>query len=338
MKKLCLLIVFLVCISALSQTAFAADKMYRIETLQVTNIDPFDKSYKSFMNELARNGIVEGKNLKVNRRVIDFDVEKGGLWKKVGVLMSIRSHASEMAAAKPDLALTIGTPATKYAKDKIVSAGIPMVFTAVAIPKAAGCASLTEAGKGFTGATLWMDMKGILQIMKLAFPDIKTVGIVYTDDDNAVANIEDVNKAAPALGLKFITKQIGKKDSIIPAAEELAAQGAQAFAVPLDTYYGMRDYEACHKLGDFSLKNKLPVISLCLLKVPGAILYIGSDFSIIGTYSGQQAVKILTQGAAPGSLPILRQNDLKVLVDTKQMKAMGVKLPMEILQIAKAVE
>ncbi len=337
MKRVLFLSV-IVLIAFLSQSLVAADKIIKIETLQVTDIEPFDKAYKGFVAELAKNGMVEGKNLKINRRIVDFDVEKGGLWKKVGVLMSIKSHASEIVSAKPDLVLTIGTPATKYARDKIVSAGIPLVFTAVAIPKAAGCTSLTDAGKGVTGATLWMDMKGALQIMKLAFPNVKTVGIVHTDDENAVANVEDAERVAPSLGMKFIPKEVGKNDPITPALDELLGQGAQAYAVPLDTYYGMKDYEPCYKLGDFSIKHKTPVVSLCLLKVPGAVLYIGADFSVIGSYSGQQAVKILNEGVAPGSLPIRRQEDLKILVDTKRMQAMGIKLPLEILQIAKSVE
>lgn len=338
MKNIVVVTVFFAFMGCFIQQGRAEEKTYQIEVLQVTSIDPFDKAFKGFMSELARNGLVEGKNLKVNKRIVDFDVEKGGLWKKVGVLMSIKSHASEIVAAKPDLVLTIGTPATKYAKDKIISAGIPLVFTAVAYPKAAGCASLTEAGKGFTGSTLWMDVKGILQIMKLAFPDVKTVGIVHTDDENAVAAVEDVKKTAPTLGITSVSKEVNMKDSITPALEELRGKGAQAFIVPLDTYYGMRDYEPCHKLGDFSMKHKIPVVSFILLKVPGAVLYIGADFNNIGSYAGKQAVKILKEGARPESLPVMRQDELKILVDTKRMQALGINLPIQILQLAKPVE
>lgn len=337
MKRVILIFALIILTGSIFNQTHAADKMYRIEALQVTRIDPFDQAYRGFIAELARNGIIEGKNLTIKRRFVDFDVEQGGLWKKINVLMSIKSQASEIVTAKPDLVLTIGTPATKYGKDKIIAAGIPVVFTAVAIPKAAGCASLTEAGKGFTGSTLWMDMKSALKIVKLAFPNVKTVGIVHTDDENAIANLEDAKKEGPGLGINFISKEVGKKDSITPAMEELFGQGAQAFAVPLDTYYGMRNYEPCHKLGDFCVKNKTPAFSLCLLKVPGAVLYVGSDFTVIGSYSAQQAVKILAEGAAPGSIPIRRQEDLKILVDIKQMKALGIKLPIEILQLAKEV-
>lgn len=336
MKKYCFILIFLVLFTGVSLPCFSQD--FRVEVLQVTDIEPFDKAYNGFLQELEKNGLVQGQNLTVNRRIIDFDVEKGGLWKKVGVLMRIKKEASAMVDARPDLVLTIGTPATKYAKDKIIGAGIPLVFSAVAIPEAAGCKSLTESGPGFTGATLYMDMKDVLQIVRLAFPQLKTFGIVHTDDDNAVAQAEEAKVKAPAVGMAVLTKEINKKDDITPAVKELLGQGAEAFAVPLDTYYGLRKYEACYKLGDEAIAQNFPVFSLALMKVPGAVVYIGSDFEIIGSLSGQHAVKILKDGADPGSLAVLKQDELKILVDTKMMQKLNIQLPMEILQLAQAVQ
>jgi putative ABC transport system substrate-binding protein len=249
------------------------------------------------MDELEKNGIVEGKNLTVNRTAIDFDVEKAGIWKKMGVLMRIKKEASRIVDAKPDLVLTIGTPATKYAEDKIITAGIPLVFTGVAVPEAAGCKSLSEAGPGFTGATLYTDMTDSLKIIRLAFPGIKTLGIVYSDDDNAIALEKQAGEECPALGMALISKEVEKFDPVASPAEELIGQGAQAFVMPLDSYYGLKNYEACTTLGRVTLENKMPMISLVHYPFPGCVFYVGADFSVIGSYSGQHAVKILKQGA-----------------------------------------
>ncbi|HON63248.1 MAG TPA: ABC transporter substrate binding protein, partial [Deltaproteobacteria bacterium] len=162
--------------------------------------------------------------------------------------------------------------------------------------------------------------------------------IVHTDDDNAMAQVEQVKAVGSQAGFTFITKEISKNDKFTPAARELIAQGAQAFAVPLDTYYGLRNYEPCFELSDVSLKNKVPVLSLVHMKVPGAILYIGAEFPLIGALSGKQAAKILLEGAKPGDLPILRQEDLTIMVDSDRLKALQIELPMEILQLAKDVE
>ena len=322
----------------ISMACFAQDKSYRIEVLQVTDIEAFDNTLNGFLGVLEANGITQGKNLSINKRIIDFDAEQGGLWKKVGVLLRIKKEASLIVEAHPDLVLTIGTPATKYAKDKIIAAGIPLVFTAVAIPKAAGCASLTQAGPGFTGSTLYMDMKNALQIARLAFPNIKTIGIVHTDDDNALAQVQQAKETGPSAGMTFITREINKKERIIPPVNELIDQGAQAFAVPLDTYYGMRNYEPCIDLSNETLAHQIPIFSLILNKVPGAVLYIGADFPFIGSLAGQHAVKILKDGADPGDLPVLMQEDLMILVDIDRMKELKIELPLEILQLAKPVQ
>jgi putative ABC transport system substrate-binding protein len=224
---------------------WAEDKTFRIEVLQVTDIEPFQKSYEGFLKVLEEGGLVQGKNLSVNRSVISFDIERAGIWKKVGVLMRIRSEASRIAGQKPDLVLTIGTPATKYARETIIEAGIPLVFTAVAIPEAAGCMSLTQAGPGFTGATLHMNMPNSLQKVRKAFPSVRTIGMVHSDDENGIAHVEEARKYGEAAGIAVLSREVDKNENITPALEDLAAKGAQAFCVPLDTYYGIRNYEAC---------------------------------------------------------------------------------------------
>jgi putative ABC transport system substrate-binding protein len=316
-------------------TSHAADGKYNIEVLQVTDVRPFKLCFDGFMQELARNGLVQGKNLTVRRTVIDFDVEKGGVWSKMGVLLRIKSEAQRIAGAKPDLVLTIGTPVTKYAKDTIISAGIPVVFASVAIPQSAGCRSLVEAGKGFTGATLYMNVKDALKIVKLAFPRTTTYGIIHTDDENAVAHTEEARKHGPSLGIQIVSKQVSKSDPITPAAEELMSKGAKGFIVPLDTYYGIKNEKAARDMGEISRKTKFPVVSFILYKTPGAVFYVGSDFGLNGAMAARQAIKILKEGARPESLPILKQEDLMILVDENQLKAIGVELPMEILKLAK---
>jgi len=316
----------------------ALARMYNIEVLQVTKIGPFEELYRGFTEELAKNGFVDGANLKINRTVIDFDVEKGGLWKKIGVLFSIKKEASRIVNAKPDLVLTIGTPSTKYAKDKIISAGIPLVFSGVAFPVEAGCKSLTEAGPGFTGASLYMDMNTSLKIIHLAFPDITKIGIVYTNDDNAKVHERQARELGPSFGISFLTKEVKKSDSLIPAAEELIGQGAQGFLMPLDAYYGLRDFKPSRELGQISIKHNVPMVTLVFYRFPGACLYLGSDFALIGSFSAQHSVKILKGEARPDDLPILRSKDLSIMVDTDVLKNLGIELPLEILQLAKSIK
>ena len=335
MKKIGAFIVVLFTFSVLSVPCSAEEKVYKIEVLQVAKIDAFQISYNAFLDTLKNEGFVQGKNLKVNRVIIDYNVEGGGFLDKMGVLFKIKSEASRIASAKPDLAVTIGTPATKYARDKITSAGIPLVFIAVAIPQAAGCPSLTNGGPGVTGATLYFDMKSALKIVKAAFPNIKTIGMVSSEDENGIAHVQDAKKNAPGFGMTVISKQVSKKDSIKPAIKALKDQGAEAYAIPLDTYYGIKNYQNVNDLDEFCRANKIPIISFVFQHTKGAVLSVGTDFDTVGELGGQNALKVLKEGKKPETLPILKQEDLKIMVDTERMKALDIQIPMEILQIAK---
>ncbi len=335
MKKFLAVAAVLVVFSALSVPCSAEDKVYKVEVLQVAKIEAFDKSYNEFLETLKNGGIVKGKNLTIHRVIIDYNIEGGGFMDKAGLYLKLRSEASRIAEAKPDLAVTIGTPATKYSRDKITSAGIPLVFVAVAIPQAAGCKSLTDGGPGVTGATLYMDMKNALKIVKAAFPTIKTIGMVSSEDENGIAHIQEAKKNAPAFGMTVISKEVAKKDSIIPALKALKEQGAEAYAIPLDTYYGIKNYQNVNDLNDYCRQNKIPIISFVFEHTKGALLSVGTDFETVGALGGQNALKILKEGKKPEQLPVLKQEDLKIMVDTERMKALEIQIPMAILQLAK---
>jgi putative tryptophan/tyrosine transport system substrate-binding protein len=335
MKKILAFTVVLVAFSLLSIPGFAEEKVYKIEVLQVAKIDAFQITYDGFIDTLKKDGLVLGKNLKVNRVILDYNIEGGGFMDKVSLLFKIKSEGSRIASAKPDLAVTIGTPATKYARDKITAAGIPLVFLAVAIPQAAGCPSLSNGGPGVTGATLYFDMKNAMKIVKTALPNLKTIGMVSSEDDNGIAHVEEAKKNAPAVGMSVISKQVSKKDNITPAIKALRDQGAEAYAIPLDTYYGIKNYKNVNDLNEFCKSNKIPVISFVFQHTKGALLSVGSDFDTVGELGAQNALKILKEGKKPETLPVLKQEDLKIMVDTERMKALDIQIPMAILQLAK---
>ena len=76
MKKTIVLCTFALCV-LLSPVCFA----YHVEVLQVGDITVFQLCYDGFVNELAKNDIVEGKNLTINRHIIEAQAD-AGLWKR----------------------------------------------------------------------------------------------------------------------------------------------------------------------------------------------------------------------------------------------------------------
>ncbi len=236
--------------------------------LQVAGVPTLNDVYTNFVAELEKNSIVRGKNLVVNRAVIDFDVEKAGLWKKARLLLKLKGEVSRIAAARLDLAMTIGTPATLYTKDKIISTGVPLVFSGVSFPVSAGCRPLTEAGPGFTGSTTYMNPKDALQIAHIAFPRVTIFGMVHSDDNAAVTHADDIKGAA---------SELGQRPSSSPWTPTTA----------------LRNNEPATDLSKVLDPAGIPSISFVYTKVPGSALYAGFDFGYVGGLSSQQTVRIL---------------------------------------------
>jgi putative ABC transport system substrate-binding protein len=307
---------------------------YRVDVLQVTDIEPYQDAYDGFLEALKEQGIVQGKNLKIHRVKVAFDIERGGFWNRLGALMKVRQEAVRMAEEKPDLVLTIGTPATKYARGILEDAKVPVVFTAVAHPQDAGCISLVDGGPGVTGATLYTSMQDTLKIVQRIFPNTGRIGMIHTDDENGVANVAAAALSAKPLGMAVTARQVEKTESIVPSLKALyhEGDGVDMFAVPLDTYYGMHRYEAAIDLGEFGKENKVPVVTLAMVRVPGAALYVGAEFSKVGALAGQQAARILKYHTKPEILPILRQEHPTVLLDPTRIAALDIKLPPAVLE------
>lgn len=318
----------------LPATSMDDTRDYRVEVLQVSDIAPYQESLDGFLSVLSSNNVVEGRNLRLNRVTIDFDLENGGFWSRLGVLMRIREEALRIAASHPDLVLTIGTPATKFARSILEQAHVPVVFTAVADPLDAGCVSLYDGGPGVTGATLYTDMAQQVAMIRRVFPRVERIGMVHTDDENGVANVEAARREAARLGVGVFSQLLDKRDDILPVLKAMYRNGAgaQMFAVPLDTYYGLRKYGPANDLGEFSIENGVPVVSLAMVRVPGAAMYVGADFGAIGRLSGQQAVKIIKHHTRVEVLPILKLEQPTVLIDPARMDALHIDLPSSLLE------
>jgi len=309
---------------------------YRIEVLQVGDVDVFSAVMQSTIKELGRLGLVQGRNVHIRRTIIEADILQGA-----GNKDEIRNSVDRIVASRPDLALTIGTPATKALKDKAVAARIPVVFSCVYDPMLVGSTSARQGGPGFTGVSIYIDPADVLNVAKLGFPGLKNLGIVHSEEENVLAFVNDAKIKARDLKINVLTKQVRKSDKLKPAAQALIAQGAQAFLVPADVYYGMRDLEPVKELIAIEREKKVPVIS-CTIARPKdahvAVLLVTPNFEVIGELTARQIAKILKQGKKPETLPILRQAHLRVQVNTRVAKSIGITLPNQLLMMAQPRE
>ncbi len=313
-----------------------AAAVYQIEVLQVSRLNTFEEAYQGILKGLERNGLILGNDVKINRTIIDTNPEAElYTWENLRTLMKVKLMAGEIIDRKPRIVITIGTTATKFSRLKIVKAGIPLVFTCVEFPETVGCASKTLAGPGFTGVTMYVNPQDFIRTARLGLPNMKKLGIIHSDDDYAVAYMEETKKKAADLGIEVISRQLNLWERINPAAEEMLSQGIDTFFIPFDRYYRLNNFERGKTLGGILSEHGIPCISSMGKNVGSPLIYTFPDFAAMGNLTADQAAKILKEGVKPEDIPVAMPQGLTIFVDIEASRKLGIELPVQLLQIAK---
>ena len=108
------------------------------------------------------------------------------------------AEVREIEATKPALILSITTPVSQNIKNQLGGKGIPVVFSAVTDPVAAGLVPSWESGDAnMTGASDALDINATLAFARKLLPDAKVFGVPYNPGEaNDAATLDLFKKAS----------------------------------------------------------------------------------------------------------------------------------------------
>ena len=154
--------------AALARPGFAqkAQRSYRIGQLLASPTSEALRLSAPFMPTLAEQGIVEGRNLIVDTRSAE------------GQLDRLPALAAELVALKPDLIVALPAPAT--AAVKALTSDIPIVFAFVNDPIGLHfAASLNRPSGNLTGLSNFSVAIAAkrVELLREAFPDLRRLAI-----------------------------------------------------------------------------------------------------------------------------------------------------------------
>ncbi len=279
-----------------------------------TDADP-ERGVRQGLREL---GYVEGRNVSVVRRYAD------------GKPDLLAAQAAELVRLNVDVILA-GGPSTLEAARKATSS-IPIVTISGSDPVGAGWAeSLAHPGGNVTGVTVTfpeLDLKR-LEILKEAFPAITRVAVL-TDfvPDQRFKDQREAGARRLGLELQFIE---APHENDIERAFAIARQGrAQALvAVATNAIVTNRSRLAALAQADRMVSvSEFPVMAQA-----GFLLTYGADLDDLGRQSIAQIDKII-KGARAADLPIERPTKLRLVVNLKTAKALGLSIPQSLLSRA----
>lgn len=256
----------------------AADgKEYKIGVLQLVQHSALDAANQGFVDALNDSGI---------KYTIDQQNASGDQ-------STCQTIAQQFVNGKEDLILAIATPAAQAAAS--ATSDIPILVTAVTDPADAGLVDTNEVpGGNVSGTSDLNPVNKQVDLIKQVLPDAKTVGILYCSaESNSVLQANMAKEAMKNLGLEGIDYTVSSSNEIQTVVESMVGKVDIIYA-PTDNMIAAGMPTVSMIAGD----NKLPII--CGeqgMVVAGGLATYGINYHELGYLAGQQAVKILTEGA-----------------------------------------
>jgi putative ABC transport system substrate-binding protein len=249
-----------------------------------------------------------------------------------GDLSSLASRAVKLVEAKPALLFTVVTPPTLAAKQATHT--IPIVFAGVADPIQSGVIpSYVTSGNNLTGISghiAYLSGKR-LEVLKSIVPQVrKILAIVSTKEIVAQISLKQLEEASVKLGVKVIQQDVAN-------TEDLEKLLARRWAGEVDAVFHLPSIfieKSLDRLTDKSNRERLPLIvhDESLLR-SGALASYGTDFRLLGEQAAKLVIKVL-KGVKPSDIPIETPDRLVLTINRKTAKAIGLKIPDNILERA----
>lgn len=258
-------------------------------------------------------GYAEEKNIHLDHRFPAENPER------------FRVLARELVDTKPDVIVAVtwlGAAELKKATDTI-----PTVFVLVADPVGFGFVqSLAHPGGNMTGPSQWsIDLSGKrLELLKEVVPRLSRAAVL-TDVTDPFRDriVKAYQRSGERLGISLWPVLISKPDDIEPLFAKIAEDHADG--VMRGT--GSMMFAERARIGAAALAHGLPMMTYIAEEIPsGPLLSYGQDLPDNFRRAAAYVDKIL-KGAKPADLPVEQPTKLKLVLNRKSAKALGLTFP-----------
>lgn len=229
--------------------------------------------------------------------------------------------ARDFVGSGPDVIVPISTPSAQAVA--AATRNIPVVFSAVTDPVAAGLVASNDApGGNVTGVSDLSPISEHVALLKEVVPDAKSVGFVFNPGEaNSVALLEHFREVAEAEGLAVVEAPAVKSADVQAAGRSLVGK-ADAMYVPTDNTI----VSALESLVAVAEENDIPLFSGDTDSVErGALASVGFNYYQVGRQTAEVVLRIL-EGENPGEIPVTFATGTDLVVNKKAAEAMGVTL------------
>ena len=191
-----------------------------------------------------------------------------------------------------DLIIPIATLAAQCMVTAADGTDIPIVYAAISDPKAAGLTGLSNV----TGTSDALNTAFILDMMLAANPDVKTVGLLYSNSEaNSTTPIAEAKAYLQEKQIDFVEKTGNTSGEIVEAAASMVGR-VDAVFTPTDNVVMAAEVTVAETLNEAGIPHYTGADSFV---AAGAFATCGVNYTELGTYTADMAMDILLGGAVP---------------------------------------
>ena len=229
--------------------------------------------------------------------------------------------ATQLISDGVDVIVPIATPTAQIVQAATEDNQIPVVFSAVSDPVGASLVeSMEEPGANITGTSDALNTNAILDLMFIANPDIKKVGLLYSQSEDASKQpIEDAKAYLEEKGVEYVEKTGTNNTEVTQAADALIAESVDAVFTPTDNTVMTAELGIYEKFIDAGIPHYAGADSFAL---NGAFCGYGVDYKNLGKETADMVVEIL-QGADPATTAVKTFDNGIATVNTETAEAIG---------------
>ena len=306
-----LLVVGILLTSLISLHQFKADKkkdVFRIGISQFITHQSLDATREGFVDELAKQGYVEGENIEID------------LQNAQGEQRNLKTISQQLAESS-DVVLAIATPSAQSLANTTQTT--PVIFSAVTDPVSAKLVESREHPGGNVTGTSDQSSDAIstqINLIKKVLPKAKTIGILYTQSEpNSVVQKDEAKRLLEEKGFTVVEKTILDSNNVKAAAESLMAEVDMVF-VPTDNIIS----STMETVKQVSIKHKVPVFggSTEMIAVGGLYNY-GTNYEELGRQTARMLVRVL-KGEKPENIAVELPEKLELHTNQEMAAALGI--------------
>jgi putative ABC transport system substrate-binding protein len=278
---------------------------------------------EAFRQGLRELGYVEGKNIVLESRFAEGKPDRE------------RSLAAELVRLKVDMIVTVGSTATRAAKEATTM--IPIVMAQDPDPVGNGFViSLARPGGNVTGlSNLGPELSGKrLELLKEVVPRLTRVAVFGTSTFPGNAQIlRETELAAGALKVQLQYLDVLNPQDIATAFRGASKGRAEAVLVLAGPVFTSQRTQ----LADLAVKSRLPAMYYAAEFVEdGGLITYGANRSDLHRRAATYVDKIL-KGAKPADLPVEQPIKFELIINVKAAKQIGLTIPPNVLARADRV-